>query len=204
MKKWKSHLVKQDYQKQKIDFDNSPAKLDSLHICGESRKHVTCDFLDSGKIGIETLMQAFSFFSGMTQDEKSQMIKAYKNGEFDRHKGQNFWQQERETAGICCIFLFFLLALYFRYSILAFHLLPAKPAKNKRKGRRQLPANLPLLLFLNTYQILEYLTKISSFAFLISLFSSSLMTAACTAAATATIIQSHILHTSCFRYIIFF
>ena len=49
----------------------------------------THDFLDSGKIGIETLMQAFSFFSGMTQDEKSQMIKAYKNGEFDRHKGQN-------------------------------------------------------------------------------------------------------------------
>lgn len=47
------------------------------------------DFLDSGKIGVETLMQAFSFFSGMTQDEKNQMIKAYKNGEFDRHKGQN-------------------------------------------------------------------------------------------------------------------
>ena len=70
-------------------IDNSPAKLDSLHICGESRKYVTCDFLDSGKIGIETLIQAFSFFSGMTQDEKSQMIKAYKNGEFDRHKGQN-------------------------------------------------------------------------------------------------------------------
>ena len=77
-------------------IDNSPAELDSLHICGERRKYVTCDFkyvtcdfLDSGKIGIETLMQAFSFFSGMTQDEKSQMIKAYKNGEFDRHKGQN-------------------------------------------------------------------------------------------------------------------
>lgn len=51
-------------------IDNSPAKLDSLHICGESRKYVTCDFFDSGKIGIETLMQAFSFFSGMTQDEK--------------------------------------------------------------------------------------------------------------------------------------
>ena len=51
-------------------IDNSPAKLDSLHICGASRKYVTCDFLDSGKIGIETLMQAFSFFSGMTQDEK--------------------------------------------------------------------------------------------------------------------------------------
>lgn len=30
----------------------------------------THNFLDSGKIGIETLMQAFSFFSGMTQDEK--------------------------------------------------------------------------------------------------------------------------------------
>ena len=66
-------------------IDNSPAKLDSLHICGESRKYVTCDFLDSGKIGIETLMQAFSFYSGKTQDEKSQMIKAYKNGDFDSH-----------------------------------------------------------------------------------------------------------------------
>ena len=49
----------------------------------------THDFLDSGKIGIETMMQAFSFFSGMTQDEKNQMMKAYKNGEFDGHKGQN-------------------------------------------------------------------------------------------------------------------
>lgn len=49
----------------------------------------THDFLDSGKIVVETLMQAFSFFSGMTQDEKNQMIKAYKSGEFDRHKDQN-------------------------------------------------------------------------------------------------------------------
>lgn len=43
----------------------------------------THDFLDSKKIGIETMMQAFSFFSGMTQDEKNQIMKAYKNGEFD-------------------------------------------------------------------------------------------------------------------------
>lgn len=49
----------------------------------------THDFLDSRKIGIETMMQAFSFFSGMTQDEKNQMMKAYKNGEFDGHKDQN-------------------------------------------------------------------------------------------------------------------
>jgi len=49
----------------------------------------THDFLDSKKIGIETMMQAFSFFSGMTQDEKNLIMKAYKNGEFDEHKGQN-------------------------------------------------------------------------------------------------------------------
>ena len=49
----------------------------------------THDFLDFRKIGTETFMQAFSFFSGMTQDEKNQMMKAYKNGEFDGHKGQN-------------------------------------------------------------------------------------------------------------------
>ena len=49
----------------------------------------THNFLDSRKIGAETFMQAFSFFSGMTQDEKNQMMKAYKNGEFDGHKGQN-------------------------------------------------------------------------------------------------------------------
>lgn len=49
----------------------------------------THDFLNSRKIGIETMMQAFSFFSGMTQDEKNQMMKAYKNGEFDGHKDQN-------------------------------------------------------------------------------------------------------------------
>lgn len=39
----------------------------------------THDFLDSRKIGIETMMQ----------DEKNQMMKAYKNGEFDGHKDQN-------------------------------------------------------------------------------------------------------------------
>ena len=50
----------------------------------------THDFLDSVKIGVETLMQAFSFFSGMTQNEKNQIVKAYKSGEFDRHKGQNY------------------------------------------------------------------------------------------------------------------
>ena len=49
----------------------------------------THDFLDSRKIGTETFMQAFSFFFGMTQDEKNQIMKAYKNGEFDRHKDQN-------------------------------------------------------------------------------------------------------------------
>lgn len=49
----------------------------------------THDFVDLNKIGIEILMQAFSFFSGMTQDEKNQIMKAYKNGEFDEHKGQN-------------------------------------------------------------------------------------------------------------------
>ena len=51
----------------------------------------THDFLDSRKFGIETMMQEFSFFSGMTQDEKNQMMKAYKNGEFDGHKDQNSW-----------------------------------------------------------------------------------------------------------------
>lgn len=67
------------------------AIIESMQHQLETRDIVkeTHNFLDSGKIGIETLMQAFSFFSGMTQDEKSQMIKAYKNGEFDRHKGQN-------------------------------------------------------------------------------------------------------------------
>lgn len=49
----------------------------------------THDFVDLNKIVIEILMQAFSFFSGMTQDEKNLIMKAYKNGEFDEHKGQN-------------------------------------------------------------------------------------------------------------------
>lgn len=49
----------------------------------------THDFVDLNKIGIEILMQVFSFFSGMTQDEKNLIMKAYKNGEFDEHKGQN-------------------------------------------------------------------------------------------------------------------
>ena len=52
-------------------------------ICERNIIKETHDFLDSKKIGIETMMQAFSFFSGMTQDEKNQIMKAYKNGEFD-------------------------------------------------------------------------------------------------------------------------
>lgn len=38
----------------------------------------TPDFVDLNKIGIEILMQAFSFFSDMAQDEKNLIMKAYK------------------------------------------------------------------------------------------------------------------------------
>lgn len=58
-------------------------------LCERDIINETHDFVDINKIGIEILMQAFFFFSGMTQDEKNLIMKAYKNGEFDKHKGQN-------------------------------------------------------------------------------------------------------------------
>ena len=45
----------------------------------------TPDFLGNEKIGFETLIRAFNFFSDMTQEEKDAVIDAYKNNEFNNH-----------------------------------------------------------------------------------------------------------------------
>lgn len=68
----------------------------------------THDFVDLNKIVIEILMQAFSFFSGMTQDEKNLIMKAYKNGEFDDIKARiPDSKKKKETTDTRCFFLFF-------------------------------------------------------------------------------------------------
>ena len=58
-------------------------------ICENDVIEKTHDFLDTWKIGADAMIWPFSFFSGMTQDGRNQVIKAYRSGEFDRHKGQN-------------------------------------------------------------------------------------------------------------------
>lgn len=43
------------------------------------------DFLDNEKIGFETLIRAFNFFSALTPEERDTVIDAYKNNEFNNH-----------------------------------------------------------------------------------------------------------------------
>lgn len=45
----------------------------------------TNDFLHNEKIGFETLIRAFNFFSDLTPEERDIVIEAYKNDEFNNH-----------------------------------------------------------------------------------------------------------------------
>ena len=45
----------------------------------------THDFLDNEKIGFETLIRAFNFFSDLTPEERDAVIEAYKNNAFNGH-----------------------------------------------------------------------------------------------------------------------
>lgn len=45
----------------------------------------THDFLNNEKIGFETLIRAFNFFSDLTPEERDAVIEAYKNDEFNNH-----------------------------------------------------------------------------------------------------------------------
>lgn len=45
----------------------------------------THDFLDNEKIGFETLIRAFNFFSDLTPEERDMVIDAYKNNAFNGH-----------------------------------------------------------------------------------------------------------------------
>ena len=45
----------------------------------------THNFLNNEKIGFETLIRAFNFFSDMTPEERNATIEAYKNDEFNSH-----------------------------------------------------------------------------------------------------------------------
>lgn len=63
------------------------AIIDSMQHQLEIRDIIkeTHDFLGNEKIGFETLIRAFNFFSDMTQEEKDAVIDAYKNNEFNNH-----------------------------------------------------------------------------------------------------------------------
>lgn len=45
----------------------------------------THNFLDNEKIGFETLIRAFNFFSDLTPEERDAVIEAYKNNAFNGH-----------------------------------------------------------------------------------------------------------------------
>lgn len=45
----------------------------------------TNDFLHNEKIGFETLIRAFNFFSDLTSEERGAVIETYKNDEFNNH-----------------------------------------------------------------------------------------------------------------------
>ena len=61
------------------------AIIDSMQHQLEIRDIIkeTHDFLGNEKIGFETLIRAFNFFSELTPDERNIVIEASENGEFD-------------------------------------------------------------------------------------------------------------------------
>lgn len=63
------------------------AIIDSMQHQLEARDIVkeTHDFLNNEKIGFETLIRAFNFFSDLTPEERDAVIEAYKNDEFNNH-----------------------------------------------------------------------------------------------------------------------
>lgn len=63
------------------------AIIDSMQHQLETRDIVkeTHDFLYNEKIGFETLIRAFNFFSDLTPEERGAAIEAYKNDEFNKH-----------------------------------------------------------------------------------------------------------------------
>lgn len=63
------------------------AIIDSMQHQFEVRDIVkeTHNFLDNEKIGFETLIRAFNFFSDLTPEERDTVIEAYKNNAFNGH-----------------------------------------------------------------------------------------------------------------------
>lgn len=63
------------------------AIIESMQHQLEARDIVkeTHDFLNNEKIGFETLIRAFNFFSDLTPEERDTVIEAYKNNEFNNH-----------------------------------------------------------------------------------------------------------------------
>lgn len=63
------------------------AIIESMQHQLEARDIVkeTHDFLNNEKIGFETLIRTFNFFSDLTPEERDAVIEAYKNDEFNNH-----------------------------------------------------------------------------------------------------------------------
>ena len=61
------------------------AIIESMQHQLETRDIVkeTHNFLDNEKIGFETLIRAFNFFSDLTSEERGAVIEAYKNNAFN-------------------------------------------------------------------------------------------------------------------------
>lgn len=59
--------------------------IESIQHQHETRDIVkeTNDFLHNEKIGFETLIRAFNFFSDLTSEERGAVIEAYKNNAFN-------------------------------------------------------------------------------------------------------------------------
>ena len=63
------------------------AIIESMQHQVEARDIVkeTHDFLNNEKIGFETLIRAFNFFSDLTPEERDTVSEAYKNNAFNGH-----------------------------------------------------------------------------------------------------------------------
>ena len=73
--------------KERLDYLNGePDNLcKAYQAIIESMQHQVDDFLNNEKIGFETLIRAFNFFSDLTPEERDTVIEAYKNNAFNGH-----------------------------------------------------------------------------------------------------------------------
>lgn len=96
----------------------------------------THSVLRAEQISFKAMLRIFNFFSELTPDERSVVIEASENGEFDR--------QLFSSAS----FFFVLRALHYRYSILGIPSLAGKIDKKRKKKRKTTACQPPSSSFL--------------------------------------------------------